>query len=241
MNEELNYPKRTDLNKIHDYLYSTINTLTFGIWDITAGKHYPSHYIERIEKWANEIKNAIINLSEKFSQFELKNLEKNDEFISILIHAHQLSVKNFQKEKLDYLKNMVINTPLFKYSFDYKIIFLRYIDELTLTHISILRILIEHENILSIPNTFEILLNQTVKLDSRYQDMDKHLFKNILVELEQKGLIRISPDYLDFDNEVYEESKMIFESSKNYKNLPNLKVMNLGREFIDFIVSMKTE
>ncbi len=95
---------------------------------------------KRRDEWVQSISEGLKELEEKVDNFKIENLSNNDIFITIVMHATQLAVRNHQKEKLDALRNAVLNTALASTpEEDMKLMFLNFIDTLTPWHIRILK------------------------------------------------------------------------------------------------------
>lgn len=94
----------------------------------------------RAEKWIQDVINSLNIISERVGNIE--KLITNDEFQSILISANQLVLKHHQPEKVNFFSNAVVNSlTTSTLSYDKKIIFINLLDELTISHIQILKIL----------------------------------------------------------------------------------------------------
>jgi len=94
----------------------------------------------RAEKWMTDVIEALNQLADR--QNDIESLIVGEEFQSLLISANQLILKHHQPEKIQYFKNAVIN-GITNHSlvFDKKVTFLSLIDELTVSHIKVLRLL----------------------------------------------------------------------------------------------------
>ena len=76
-------------------------------------------------------------------------LADNESFITALLHASQAAVRTHEQEKRSALRNAVVNAALPSAPDDeLQIIFLNYVDELTPTHLRILRVLDDPETFL---------------------------------------------------------------------------------------------
>ncbi len=79
-----------------------------------------------------KIAESLEELQNKVEGFDVHSLCEDELFISVLNRASQLAISNRQEEKIDALKNVVINTAL-KISIDEneEMIFINMIDSLT--------------------------------------------------------------------------------------------------------------
>ena len=93
---------------------------------------------KRKREWMLEITEVVNDLQNKF-KFNIDDLVDNEQFISILLHTTQIAIKNHQKEKINSLKTALLNTARNEeLSDDQQFIFLRVLDEFTVSHIKIL-------------------------------------------------------------------------------------------------------
>jgi len=94
---------------------------------------------KRRDEWMESIAEGLKKLEEKVKGFKIENLSRNDSFITTVMHATQAAIRNHQKEKLEALRNAVLNAALPEApEEDLQMIFLNYVDSLTPWHIRIL-------------------------------------------------------------------------------------------------------
>lgn len=94
---------------------------------------------KRRDEWIESIANGLKELEEKDEGFKIEELANNDMFITTVMHASQVAIRNHQEEKLEALKNAVLNaaSPNAPEE-DIQLMFLHFIDTLTPWHIRIL-------------------------------------------------------------------------------------------------------
>jgi len=93
---------------------------------------------KRKAEWMNRVSEAIVELQEKFD-LEIEKLAENEHFISILLHATSIAIKNHQADKISALKKALINSATEKNtSEDQQFAFINLINEFTPTHLKIL-------------------------------------------------------------------------------------------------------
>jgi hypothetical protein len=96
----------------------------------------------RRDAWVESIANGLKELEEKVADFKIEKLGDNEIFITTVMHATQAAIRNHQKEKLDSLRNAVINSALgIKIDQDTQQMFLEYVDSLTPSHLKVLNFL----------------------------------------------------------------------------------------------------
>lgn len=95
----------------------------------------------RRDEWLNALAERLGKL-EQDGRVIIAELRDNDEFVSTVMQASQLAVRNHRQEKIDALRNAVLNTALEQAPEDSKReLFLRWIDELGVWHLRLLALL----------------------------------------------------------------------------------------------------
>jgi hypothetical protein len=95
---------------------------------------------KRQAEWMESIANRLEELEKQVEGFKIENLSINENFISAVFYATTLNIHNHQEEKIEALENAVLNTALtINIEEDLQHIFLNFIDELTTTHLIVLK------------------------------------------------------------------------------------------------------
>jgi single-stranded DNA-specific DHH superfamily exonuclease len=95
---------------------------------------------KRRDEWIESIADGLIELEENFEGFKIENLSRNDMFITTVMYATQVAIRNHQKEKLEALRNAVLNSALPNApEEDLQLTFLNLIDTFTSWHLRILK------------------------------------------------------------------------------------------------------
>ena len=95
---------------------------------------------KRKTEWMVEVSEAINELYEKGIVTE-ENLQENEKFFTTLVHASSTAIRNHEKEKLDALRNAVLNSALPDAPSDtMQQLFLNLVDSCTSWHIALLKI-----------------------------------------------------------------------------------------------------
>lgn len=186
-----------------DYLYSTVKA---GLSSIPLAGSVVGEFFSMIvsqpiskrrDEWLVRIKNELEELQSKFDGFDINNLCNNEVFITVLMQASQIAIKNHQEEKLIALKNAVLNSAV-EISIDenVQLMYINYIDELTPWHLKILTFFKNptewfNENNKSIPSVYmgspsQILAEAFDELNGR-----REFYDLIIKELYTKGLLNI--------------------------------------------------
>lgn len=97
----------------------------------------------RRNDWFNELADKIYAL-ERENRLKVEGLAENEEFISAVLQATTSALRNHQQEKLDALRNAVLNSALGKSPEGVKSeMFLAFVDQFTALHLRVLRVLQE--------------------------------------------------------------------------------------------------
>jgi hypothetical protein len=98
---------------------------------------------KRQQGWARYVTAELADLSEKVEGLTPESLAENDQFLDTLAHASSVAAATGQREKLDALRNAVLNAALPGSSIDAdtQAIFLRHIRDLTPSHLRLLKLL----------------------------------------------------------------------------------------------------
>jgi hypothetical protein len=95
---------------------------------------------KRRDEWMNSIGEGLQNLSDKVKGLRFENLSDNEAFITCVLQATQAAIRNHHTEKLEALRNAVLNSALPNApADDLQLMFLNYIDSLTTWHLRILK------------------------------------------------------------------------------------------------------
>lgn len=189
---------------------------------------------KRLEKWQEDIAVALRYLEDN-QGIKLETLQNSEQFITIIAQATSVAVRNHQREKLDALINSIMNSALNpSMDDDLQLMFIRFIEELTPSHLYLLRFFVSHEDDLkpltSYPSIYELISDAATYLFSKDQ------FKMLVGDLNTRGLIWISQDIDDFEN-IYHANSLLLESTRT--DLPRLIVTDIAKAFIAFISEYK--
>ena len=185
-------------------------------------------YQKRMEEWMGIVSEDIKRLEEKINNFNLEDLKENDVFISTLFHTTRVVINNHQREKIEALRNAVLNsassTPIEE---DLQLMFLNFIDVFTTWHLKILKFLDSPEKWVDkfdviYPNWSEasplnILFKAFPQLDDK-----RYFFNQVISDLISKGLL-----YKENINKIMKKPAFLKTSHTT----------DFGRQFIQFITS----
>lgn len=141
MTELENIPKKS----VGDFVHTTVKTWLSVVpviwWPLTElfSAIIGAPIEKRRDEWINAISKDLNELNEKVDSLP-ETLSSNEWFITVLLNASQVAIKNHHKEKLEALRNIVIWVATnLDTNLDIALIFIQLIDKLTPSHLRILR------------------------------------------------------------------------------------------------------
>jgi hypothetical protein len=189
---------------------------------------------KRLGKWREEISQALLYLLEN-QGVKLDDLQGNEQFVTIVAQATSIAIRNHQKEKLEALKNVIVNSVTSpEIEEDLQLTFIRFVDELTPSHLYLLRLFInnkvEIECLKSYLSIYQLVSAKASNIPSKDQ------FKMLVSDLNVRGLIYVSRDIGDFED-IYQASSLLLESTND--NLPRIIITDIAKMFMAFISDNK--
>ena len=182
-------------------------------------------YERRRDEWVESIGNGLKELAEKVEGFQIEELSNNETFITTITHASQIAVKHHQKEKLESLRNAVLNAALPNApEEDVQLMFLNYVDTFTLWQLMILNCL---ANPLSWVSKTGVTFNK-----------DEPLYVSQLIEGAFPQLRSRTRLYQLWVDDLYSKGLIDIHtrSTDLYRNeLLSPHATELGKVFLDFI------
>ena len=96
---------------------------------------------KRRDEWVVAIAEGLVQLQEKVEGLTLEGLSEDEGFVTVVLQATHVALRNHQEEKLEALRNAVLNSALpGAPEDDMQIIFLGLVDTLTPWHLRILKL-----------------------------------------------------------------------------------------------------
>jgi hypothetical protein len=189
---------------------------------------------KKLEAWREQVGEALRQL-EADKVVDLESLQSDERFISLIMQASTIAMRSHQEEKLSALRSAIINSTDTKtFKEDLQFVFLRFVDELTPSHLFLLHYLVKYEREVSRLTSYEFLYTW---FDRRHPDvLSRELFKLMCNDLDSRGLIRISPDFGDY-GDIYQASSILLE--KTDENQPLIIVTEIAEQFLLFISKEK--
>jgi len=175
-----------------------------------------SPYEESLEAWRQEVTRELVEQREKISDLSpeafFRTLQKNGNFFSIVMKATRIAIFEHQEEKREILKNVILNVAAgIDLDEDRQSIFLNIIEDLTPSHIALLR----KDNEWLRGGTKEQWLDTYPEYSH-----DKDLYNLLVEDLKSKNLIAIENIHVPGINEPVKWGK---------------KLTTIGKQFVDFI------
>lgn len=185
---------------------------------------------KRLNKWREEVAQALHYL-EQNRAVNLEELQGNEHFVTIVVQATAIAAKNHQQEKLIALKNAILNAgSSSEFEEDLELIFIRFIEELTPTHLRLLKFFSKNQsNIVSCksyPDVYKLYSSQEEHVATQDE------FKMLIGDLHVHGLLWISQDIEDF-SEIYQAGALMLVGPND--NLPRFIVTEVAKKFLEFI------
>jgi hypothetical protein len=193
-----------------------------------VGNLYFNPLEKRKQRWMNEVTLAIDEIDRSFGILP-EQLENNERFVSFLFQTTILALKHHQKEKINSLRYALISSSNPNgIEEDVAFQFLRYVDELTPSHLHLLACFNKHIGQFARFENLEQVYGKFSELSSL--QTDRTTFRSFLHDLDARFLIRIG-DLEDLPEFASKNSFMLAEPSSTKQ----LEVTSLGQAFLNFI------
>lgn len=187
---------------------------------------------KRQNAWMQEVATAIKRLEQNIG-LTTEELAENEAFASVVLQATYVAIRNHHEEKKRALTNCIFNAGTTStIAIDLQLNFVRYIDELSPFHIQLLRAIKERSAEIASLRSYETFYKLIYQNSTNPPTRD--VFKMMCLELQGRGLIRISQDIEDFEG-VFEASLWLREDTID--DLPRVMISEVGIQFLEFISS----
>lgn len=222
----------------------TIPLIEESLKDFVVNNLILSPATKRRDQWINEyLSKAVQTIAEQAAFSVVENLSNNESFLTVVLQATSIALRNHQKEKLEALRNAIINSVLPNAPDEsLQLMFLNFIDSFTPCHL-IMMDFIDNPTHWCRKNNIRIseLMNRF-----RYNDIgqymnnfdfleeifpgvknNSYIYEQALEDITAKGLLISS----DGGQKVSGVGIHILDLHKSAVSLSNT-----GKQFIDFIV-----
>ena len=164
---------------------------------------------ERINSYLELVRKDIQELEKKREEFKSENLIKNQRFVTAVLKTAEVSQKTHQEEKLELLKNVVINSVLDNsLEEDLQEVFVNSLDTITPSHVKAL----EKYSKLAV----------TKENSPEFQELEEK-YHDFLSDLVTLGYLRFHDD----------STGAVLISQAEYQ--PSYRITNKGAKFLKFI------
>ena len=184
---------------------------------------------KRRDAWLIDIVNRLKKLEREVEGFKIENLAQNEEFISTLLYATQVAMRTHQKEKLEALRNAVINSlTLPMPDENFHLMFLNIVDRYTPMHLFVLQVSNksgQHGKQHYIEGS---LAKITKEIDRTIPDLsrDRPVLMQIINDLTSDGLLTY-----DIEGRYHGPTERLSFSTTT----------ELGKKFLEFITRQEIE
>ena len=180
---------------------------------------------KRRTKWMHDVGETLNQLKEK--GLDVGELSKNEAFISTVLHASQAALRTHHQEKLEALKNAVVNVAVGNApNEDIQMMFINLVDSLTPWHIKILRFF---------QNPVELGRTKGIRPDGMYMGSPSQILEQYYPEL------RGQREFYDLVvRDLHARGLFSLDSLHTMMTANGTftkRTTSLGDEFLDFISS----
>lgn len=145
----------------------------------------------RRDEWFEDLARRLHDLESTVTGFNFDDLANNEQFVSATLQATQAALRTHQEEKLEALRNAVLNAAAsHNFSDEQQGIFLSLVDTLQPIHLRLLKAMRKEDSTSLRFDGFEWLKDRVAGL----QNFDRKAFKMFIDELGRSGLVNVTND-----------------------------------------------
>lgn len=184
---------------------------------------------KRRDEWIKSIAERLVQLEKEVEGFKLDSLAENDMFITTVMHASQVAIRNHQEEKLEALRNAVLNSALgYAPEEDLQLMFLNFVDAFTPWHIKVLAFFDSPEAYCQTRGNklgTSTMSSPAVLLEQTFTELgaNREFYDQILNDLYLRGLVNTTKDS--------------FHTMITTQGIYSSRTTEMGKKFISFITS----
>ncbi len=196
--------------------------------------HVNNNLARRQEFWMVQVSEAI-NALQNRSDLSIDDLMKNEAFTSFLLQATPIALRNHQQAKISVLKNALISVGNPEFSDeDLAFQFLRYIDEITVSHFSILKYIFKNADKFKEVKSMQQAIEQLGHAESASRS--PLVVRTYLRDLDARGLVNA----VDLEDLPEFESNAVYIEAEQSERHP-LQLTELGSRFLTFVSAQVSE
>ena len=166
-----------------------------GALAVLLAKAFSRTYEKRLRNWMEQLADVVQHLMDRVDDLDVEELANDDDFMDAVATATRSAERTSAKIKLQALQNALLNVGLgYAPDVDKRTIYLRYIDELTPSHLTLLRFLDgptrwfdEHD--LQWPNVYAGGLMAVVQVAFPAWATDESFLDTLAADLQARALI----------------------------------------------------
>ena len=217
--------QRDKLHKLVTELVEVVVPLPYA-GDLIALLIKPT-YDKRQKEWLQQLANDLVSLQKRVADFNIENLIDNPLFVTAVMELTLIAVRTPQEEKLTALRNAALNAALPSAPDSTKQkMFFRWADEMTPTHIRILRIF----NDPRVPS---------LNFDNNSWKQNINLGKlGLLIEETYPDMVGNYEMHIQIIKELYDSGLIsnVFPALRMMNRIEHSpKITLLGKEFLQFL------
>lgn len=184
---------------------------------------------KRRDEWIESIAEHLAQLEKEVEGFRLDSLAENDMFITTVMQASQVAIRNHQTEKLEALRNAVLNSALgHAPEEDLQLMFLDFVDTFTPWHMKVLAFFNGPETYsqsTGIKMGSVSMGSPTALLEKTFSELrpQREFYDQILNDLYLRGLVNTT--------------KESFHTMMTTQGIYASRTTEMGKLFIKFITS----
>ena len=198
-------PKELPQRKVGDWAHtivkaglSAIPIVGGSIAELFAALIVPP-LAKRRDEWLKSIAEGLNDLQSQIDGFTIESLVGNETFVTSVMHASQAAVRNHQKEKLEALRNAILNVASGRGpDEDLQLMFMSFIDTLTPSHLRILcffqrpEAYVQNTEIPGVRDIFEVILDVLERIFPELRGQRRFSYQ-IIKDLSSRSLMYTEP------------------------------------------------
>ena len=180
---------------------------------------------KRREKWLEQLAGAVEEIQQKMAEFTPEKLSQDEVFVSTALRATEIAIRTHQQEKLEALRNVVVNAALPGAPDEtMQQIFLNHVDNLTPWHLRILAFFNDpvdwgKKHHVTYPNWTTGAPSLVLEQSMPELAGQRGFYDQIVSDLQQRGLM----------------AKVEIHTMMTANGMFSSRTTPLGREFLRFI------
>lgn len=230
-------PSATKGDAAYTFVKAVISAVPFGGSAVEIlSAIVASPLSRRRDEWVQSIAERLELLQEEVDGFKIENLSKNESFITTLIRATLVAIRNHQKGKLDAMRNAVLNVALgISVDEDIQLMYLNFVDELTPWHLRLLRFLDDPKgwiakNQIVLPSWSSWQVGMVIETVFPALESRREFYDQLGRDLHSRGLTDIANFHV-----AIKSSGLLGQNANNFGR----STTDMGQGFISFITQPK--